>query len=398
MQDWNVIEVNHVAKSFKIYTDKGHTLKERAISLKRNRYQTREVLKDINFQVKRGDSLGLIGHNGCGKSTLLKMLTKIMYPDKGSIEIRGRVSSLLELGAGFHPDLSGRENIYINASIFGMTRKEIDERLQTIIDFADLGDYIDNPVRTYSSGMYMRLAFSVAINVDADVLIVDEILAVGDVNFQRKCLKKMNELQEQGVTIVLVSHSMEQITSVCNQCVWIQDGVVVDAGETGRVTERYLAFMEEQAGAEHITETVRKKECIGTIDQAKLLANGAEGKCIFTPQDELELRFHYTGPSTGVVCFLVDITREDFVTCLIKDYTNDEKGYPGEEGFVTIKLGKLPLISGRYFMNLKVIIKDTDDWAAQVSPLCSFDMYAPGKHGGVLYVEPICEVRTPGDK
>jgi ABC-2 type transport system ATP-binding protein len=192
------IEVKNVKKKFKVYYDKGRSLKEKVLFRNRNRYEEHWVLNGISFNVKKGEAIGIIGHNGCGKSTTLKLLTKIMYPDEGSIEIKGRVSSLIELGAGFHPDMSGRENIYTNASIFGLTRKEIDARLQDIIEFSELEEYLDNPVRTYSSGMYMRLAFSVAINVDADVLLVDEILAVGDINFQAKCFNKLREIKANG--------------------------------------------------------------------------------------------------------------------------------------------------------------------------------------------------------
>ena len=187
MKAENAIEVKNITKKFRIYHDKGNMLKEKALHWSRNKYEEQWVLNGISFEVKKGEAVGLIGHNGCGKSTTLKMLTKIIYPDSGSIELSGRISSLLELGAGFHPDLSGRENIYINASIFGLSRKEIDKRIEDIISFSELEEFIDNPVRTYSSGMYMRLAFSVAINVDADILLIDEILAVGDLNFQTKC-------------------------------------------------------------------------------------------------------------------------------------------------------------------------------------------------------------------
>ena len=194
MDKENAIEVKNITKDFKVYYDKGSELKEKMLFWKRNKYEKRHVLKGISFTVKKGEAIGLVGKNGCGKSTTLKMLTKIIYPDTGSIEMHGRVSSLIELGAGFHPDMSGRENIYTNASIFGLTKKEIDARLDDIIAFSELEDYIDNPVRTYSSGMYMRLAFAVAINVDADILLIDEILAVGDDNYHAKCFNKLREI------------------------------------------------------------------------------------------------------------------------------------------------------------------------------------------------------------
>lgn len=243
MQAGNAIEVKNITKKFKIYYDKGSQLKERLLFRERNRYEERLVLKDISFSVKKGEAVGLIGHNGCGKSTTLKLLTRIMYPDSGTIEMKGRVSSLIELGAGFHPDMSGRENIYTNAAIFGLSRKEIDRRLEDIIDFSELEEFIDNPVRTYSSGMYMRLAFAVAINVDADILLIDEILAVGDVNFQAKCFNRLREIKAQGTTIVIVSHSTGQIEQICDRAIWINDGYVQAIGKSMAVVDQYLQYM-----------------------------------------------------------------------------------------------------------------------------------------------------------
>ena len=169
--------------------------KKKILFWNRNRKERREVLKDINIKIKKGESVALIGVNGSGKSTLLKLMTKIIYPNKGKVITRGKLTSLLELGAGFHPDFSGRENIYFNASIFGLTKKQIDQRIDDIIEFSELKNYIDNPVRTYSSGMYMRLAFAVAINVDAEILLIDEVLAVGDQHFQDKCMEKMKGIE-----------------------------------------------------------------------------------------------------------------------------------------------------------------------------------------------------------
>ena len=242
----NSIEVRNVSKSFKVYFDKGNELKEKMLFWKRNRYENRVVLNDISFAVKKGEAVGLIGRNGCGKSTTLKLLTKIIYPDSGSIEMCGRVSSLLELGAGFHPDMSGRENIYTNAAIFGLTKKEIDERLEDIIEFSELQQFIDNPVRTYSSGMYMRLAFSVAINVNADILLIDEILAVGDANFQAKCFNKLREIKANGTTIIIVSHALGQIEEICDKSIWIKDGQIEQEGDPREVDIAYLDYMNQE--------------------------------------------------------------------------------------------------------------------------------------------------------
>ena len=240
MQEENRIVVEHVYKSFNIYMDKANSLKEKILFWNRNRKEKREVLNDINLKVKNGEAVGLIGVNGSGKSTLLKLMTKIIYPNKGKITTNGKLTSLLELGAGFHPDFSGRENIYFNASIFGLTKKEIDERLDKIIEFSELGDYIDNPVRTYSSGMYMRLAFSVAINVDAEILLVDEILSVGDQHFQEKCIAKMKELKDQGKTMVFVTHSMGTVRDFCNRAIWLDKGEIKMDGEPEEVINEYL--------------------------------------------------------------------------------------------------------------------------------------------------------------
>ena len=242
MQDSNDkrIVVQNVCKTFNIYMDKANSLKEKLLFWNRNKKEKREVLKDINLKINNGEAVALIGVNGSGKSTLLKLMTKIISPNSGKIETYGKLTSLLELGAGFHPDFSGRENIYFNASIFGLTRKQIDERLNDIIEFSELGSYIDNPVRTYSSGMYMRLAFAVAINVDADILLVDEILAVGDQHFQEKCIAKMKELKEQGKTMVFVTHSMNTVKEFCTRAVWLCNGAIKMDGNPEEVIEEYL--------------------------------------------------------------------------------------------------------------------------------------------------------------
>lgn len=234
------IDVNHVTKTFKLYSDKPQTLKERLVRGWKNKTEERVVLKDINLEITKGETVALIGVNGSGKSTLLKLMTKIIYPNKGTLKTYGKLTSLLELGAGFHPDFTGRENIYFNAAIFGLTKKEIDDRLQSIIEFSELGDFIDSPVRTYSSGMYMRLAFSVAINVDAEILLIDEILAVGDQHFQDKCFAKLEELAKSKMTIVIVSHSLDYIKKLCNRAIWINEGKVAMDGNCSDVIDEYL--------------------------------------------------------------------------------------------------------------------------------------------------------------
>ena len=234
------IEVINVTKKFKIYYDKASTLKEHMLFWKRNKSEEFVALKDINVKIKKGETVGLIGVNGSGKSTLLKLMTKIIYPTTGKVITHGKLTSLLELGAGFHQDFTGKENIYFNAAIFGLTKEEIDKRLEDIIEFSELGEFIDNPVRTYSSGMYMRLAFSIAINVDAEILLIDEILAVGDQHFQEKCFKKLEELKNSDKTIVIVSHSLEQIENLCTRAIWIYEGKVAMDATPKEVIPKYL--------------------------------------------------------------------------------------------------------------------------------------------------------------
>ena len=243
-QEYKII-VEDVYKTFNVYLDRANTIKEKLLFLfTRNRKEKREVLKGINLNIKKGEVVALIGTNGSGKSTLLKLMTKIIYPNKGKITTDGKLTSLLELGAGFHPDFSGRENIYFNASIFGLTKKEIDNRIDDIIKFSELEKFIDNPVRTYSSGMFMRLAFAVAINVDADILLIDEILSVGDEHFQNKCYDKMRELKDQGKTMVFVTHNMKVVKELCDRAIWLYNGEIKRDGDTQKVVQEYIETTE----------------------------------------------------------------------------------------------------------------------------------------------------------
>ena len=272
-----MITAENITKGFKIYYDKGHNIKERALYRGRGKYEKREVLKGISFEVKKGEAVGLIGSNGCGKSTTLKLLTGIMYPDSGSVRLKGRVSALIELGAGFHPDMSGRENIYTNAAIFGLSRKEVDACIDDIIAFSELEEFIDNPVRTYSSGMYMRLAFSVAINVKADILLIDEVLAVGDAAFQAKCFNKLREIKGQGTTIVIVSHSLSQIEQICERSIWIMDGKIRMEGPPREVHAEYMAYMSEKVEkSRNPKKAPKQEEAPAEAQAAEKAENAAE--------------------------------------------------------------------------------------------------------------------------
>lgn len=380
MDERYVIEVRDVEKHFKVYKDKGSTLKERVIFAKRNSYENRQILKGISFQVERGQAVGLIGKNGCGKSTTLKLLTRILKPNNGSIEIKGRVSSLIELGAGFHPDMSGRENIYINASIFGLKNKEIDERLDDIIRFSELEEFIDNPVRTYSSGMYMRLAFAVAINVNADVLLIDEILAVGDVSFQKKCFERLREIKEQGTTIVIVSHDMAQLYNICDRLIWIENGKIREDGVPQLVGTHYLDSMEDERiarlseesrtklaeGGEHsvlsLTDNVHpeaKRAGSQEVSFTRVDMYDAEGNpChIFNTGDALTLKLKFaTRLDHPKVNFNMDFVKDNWQYCYGSCFTKagDELSVLENSGEVIFNIGALMLLPGKYYLDIGI--------------------------------------------
>lgn len=394
MKPENAIEVLNVKKQFKVFVDRGNTLKERTLFSKRRKYANREVLKGISFEVKKGEAIGLIGHNGCGKSTTLKLLTRIIYPDTGSIEMCGRVSSLIELGAGFHPDFSGRENIYINAAIFGLKRKEIEERIDDIIAFSELEEFIDNPVRTYSSGMYMRLAFAVAINVDADILLIDEILAVGDANFQAKCFNKLREIKAKGTTIVIVSHSLGQIEQICERTIWIHDGQIREEGTPREVHPIYLDFMgqkrlevaEREAARQEAkenqeqlniksepsednsieTERIVEKAMPeikrwgngkARITQINLFDNAGKRKNIFETGSDIEIQLHYKVLSVIEDAVVgIGIFRSDGIQCYGTNTRIDKlQEYNLEQdGIVKLILKNVMLMPGQYKLDFAI--------------------------------------------
>lgn len=433
MKPENAIEVHDITKSFKVYLDKGDTIKEKVIFSNRRKYENRQVLRGISFDVKKGEAIGLIGHNGCGKSTTLKLLTKIMYPDSGTIEMKGRVSSLIELGAGFHPDMSGRENIYINASIFGLSRKEIDERLDDIIEFSELEEFIDNPVRTYSSGMYMRLAFSVAINVDADILLVDEILSVGDASFQAKCFNKLREIKAEGATIVIVSHSLNQVEEFCDRTIWIDEGRIRGEGIPREVNQAYMQFMsnytmnrgktanqlkeerqkKEKERAQKLKSTSRKKmvteldENGATLAQLVKEADGKDDsyiriKDVVTKNSAGEVSYFFkTGESATIefgyevlkkkhekVSIELVIMRNDGLECYETNTFREgiENMNLQGEGEIKILIDKLNLITGEYFIEIAIRKPDAFPYCYKAKA-CKFTMTSVERERGIAKIE-----------
>lgn len=239
----NSIEIKNLSKKFRIYSERNQSLKSALMRGKIAKYKEFWALKDVSLDIKAGQTVGLVGGNGSGKSTLLKTLAKIYWPDEGSITYSGRMSALLEVGSGFHPELTGRENVYLNGSILGMKKKEIDDRFERIVEFSGISEFIDQPVKNYSSGMYVRLGFSVAIHVEPEILVIDEVLAVGDVSFQAQCFERIRELKSLGTTIVLVSHDLNAVESLCDQVAWINKGKLESYGAPSKVINQYLKFM-----------------------------------------------------------------------------------------------------------------------------------------------------------
>jgi len=237
------IKVDSLSKVYKLYDKPSDRLKEAINPFGKKYHRDFYALKDVSFEVKKGGTIGIIGKNGSGKSTLLKILTGVLSPSGGKVHVHGKISSLLELGVGFNPELTGLENVYFNGAVLGFTKEEIDKKLDAILQFADIGEFIGQPVKTYSSGMQVRLAFAVAISVDPDILVVDEALAVGDIRFQQKCYRKFREIQASGKTIIFVTHDTGVVNNYCNRAIWLDDGSVKKMGSPESVTKDYVSFM-----------------------------------------------------------------------------------------------------------------------------------------------------------
>lgn len=286
------VTVENVSKRFRVYHERNQSLKAAIMRGRRSVYEEFWALRDVGFEIPQASTFGLVGDNGSGKSTLLKCIAGILTPDDGSIRSRGRMAALLEVGSGFHPELSGRDNIYLNGSILGMSRQEIDRKFDGIVDFSGVEQFIDQPVKNYSSGMYVRLGFSVAINVDPEILLVDEVLAVGDAAFQEKCTHKFAEFSREGRTVVVVSHSMPSLRNMCDTVAWLDHGTLVDTGVAKPILERYLDSTrhDARAGADGRT---RWGSGEAEIDSVELVRDGTTVDAVRTG-DPVTIRIRYT--------------------------------------------------------------------------------------------------------
>jgi lipopolysaccharide transport system ATP-binding protein len=354
-----VIEVENVSKRFKLYKDRPGSLKEMVTKFGRKRYEEFWSLRDVTVEVHEGTVYGLIGHNGCGKSTLLRMMAGIYKPTKGTVHTEGRISALLELGAGFHPELTGRENVYLNASILGLTRKQTDGLFDDIVDFSGLHEFIDSPVKHYSSGMFVRLGFSVAVHVDPQILLIDEVIAVGDEEFQRRCFEHLASLRKRGVTIVLVTHSIPIVQSMCDHATWMDHGQVQITGDALEVTGRYLAAVNLQ---EEVALAAASPEALRESGKGSLVIEGVEflhpdGTVtkVGHTNDPITVRIHWKANEPvdwPLVSFAVESEGGQHLAG-----TGMERGIKGQGPFVgpgvtDYVVDRLPLAPGGYVVNV----------------------------------------------
>ena len=362
-----------------------------------NNSQTLWALKDVSFDVMPTDVVGIIGRNGAGKSTLLKVLSRIVEPTAGRVELYGRVASLLEVGTGFHPELTGRENIYLNGSILGMTRREIETKFDEIVAFAEVEKFIDTPVKRYSSGMYVRLAFAVAAHLEPEILVVDEVLAVGDASFQKKCLGRMRDVASMGRTVIFVSHNMAAVSSLCSKAMVLWQGQVeYPLGSVEGAVQQYLTQVHKITKTKLAERTDRQGNGRVRIEDFATFDNqGNELEYLATGQ-EVDFRIYYSGNETNVqnVSVAIGITSNvgAFVSMLSNQVAGDNFESIARDGYFTCKIKKLPLMPGNYTAGL--IIRSNDvilDWIQQAVTIVvePGDFYGTGRmppasHSGVL--------------
>ncbi len=367
------------------------------------------ALKDVSFEVNNGEALGIIGPNGSGKSTILKLLSRILRPDGGRIVVRGRVGALIELGAGFHPDLTGRENVFLNASILGMSKDEIAKRYDEIVDFAELQDFMDTPVKWYSSGMYARLGFSVAAHINPEVLLIDEVLSVGDFMFRDKCINKMKEFTELGITMVVVSHDRHMIERLCHCGILLKNGEVIKRGEISHVLDRYYSgFSENKYSDADMPSRRNNNNAPIKITKVRMLDIEGKEKNTFLTSDGIKIQIYYRANETVIdPCFYSRIFSPKLYSDKGKallNGTNTERSNltfkcePGDEGMVELTYKQLNLLSGKYYINVGIMpnffsrnIYDHIDKAATLTISSNIE-----KGAGVVFMDHAWKIEAVG--
>jgi lipopolysaccharide transport system ATP-binding protein len=367
------LKIEAVSKLYKLGVKRSNSLKELFSGLSTNFFNQKEnnksdfwALKDISIEIKKGDAVGIIGKNGAGKSTLLKILSRITEPTTGTITVNGRIASLLEVGTGFHPELTGRENIYLNGAILGMTRREIKSKFDEIVDFSGVESFLETPVKRYSSGMYVRLAFAVAAHLESEILIIDEVLAVGDAEFQKKCLGKMKNISNDGRTLIFVSHNLAAVKNLCNTGIYLKNGTLTKEGEISDICQLYLEATKDISENALENRSDRKGNNSGTIAEIKIFNKDLqkETKNVLCGED-FYIKIKYSAlnyPKNKISNLYIGISittySEQFVTALNNKMAGDSFKSQPLEGFIICKVPKLPLMHGSFYINISLFIDD----------------------------------------
>ena len=383
------ITIDGVGKRFRRYTERATSVKARVTRFRKTSANMFWALRDVSLEIEEGQTLGLIGPNGSGKTTLLKIVAGILRPTEGRVITRGRIAALLALGAGFHQELSGRENVYLNASILGLSRQQTDRIFDDIVGFAELEDFIDSQVKFYSSGMYVRLGFAVAVNVDPAILLVDEVLAVGDEGFQRKCLDKVASFQEEGRTIVFVTHNADQVLKVCHRAVMLEHGVVREQGDPKEVVREFRLVMAKKDLAYGWDAGTKEIEIVN----AELFGSGGQTREWYAPGDELTIQMDLKAAvriENPVVSFAI----HDQGNRLVYGTNTDWRGvfFPHFEGKhrVQFNLKSLPFVEGRYYVTLGVHARDSSRVYHVQEQHYSFVVIRGEENPGSVYIPVEC--------
>ncbi|MBS3909182.1 MAG: ABC transporter ATP-binding protein [Actinobacteria bacterium] len=394
-RDKNVtLSISDAWVKFRIYHDRKFTLKERLVRLGGSSYEDFWALSGVSFNVNKGEMVGIIGHNGSGKSTLLKCIAGVLPVDKGSVKVNGRISPLLELGAGFHPDLSGRENIYLNAAILGLTRKQVKARFDDIVNFAELEEFIDTPVRNYSSGMYVRLGFAIAVHSDPEILLVDEVLAVGDEAFQKKCFEKIEAFKKAGVTIVFVTHDLGSVRRMCDRVITLERGRIKAQGKPGQVIRDYVdaeLIDEESSFTEYGTKEV-------VINKCELLNRRGEATRTFLAGDTMTLAVHFEAtnpveePNFGIAIYDLRGNHCFGTNTQLKRY---KTGIVNGAGIMYFHLEHLPMLEGKFYISLAVQSADEKVTYHWLDRYLLFEVDNPSDDIGAFYIPVRVELKSP---
>ncbi len=359
--DGPAIEVEDLSKAFRLYTQRTQSAIERFLMFKQSRYETLMALKDITFDVPRGEVLGIIGPNGSGKSTLLKILAGIYRPTTGTFKLNGKVAALLELGAGFHPELTGRENVYLNGSILGMTRREMDSRYGEIVEFSGLKRFMDTPIKSYSSGMIVRLGFSIAVAVDPEIILIDEVLGIGDIGFAKKSFERIQEYARSGRTILFVSHDMSAISYFCNRVIRLDEGCIMSIGDPEETTEEYIKSLKQRRSdirgkGQLLFRDQLARERKGTgemkIESVKFLDRQGREAYLFKTGDPMRIAIEYstTQPIANHIFFMTIHRSSGEV--IIGPLQHDVGETLNGPGHLSVSIDKIPLLRGEYLVTL----------------------------------------------